>query len=157
METLAQQTLDQVKASSGQWQVVADKIPKGEYHRYAPFVFLLFPLQRDLTRKLSRNSYAYQPSFILRPLVTAITLAYFLLHDDLIPLPLAAETIGSKFRHETHADGILIRSLRFALCAPVVKSEWQDRLQLTPDDYLQGVIGASNELVSTRTLRAFRD
>lgn len=29
----------------------------------------------------------------------------------------------------------------------IVKPEWADRLQLSPDDYLQGVIGASNELV----------
>jgi len=28
-----------------------------------------------------------------------------------------------------------------------VKPEWSDRIQLSPDDYLQGVIGASNELV----------
>lgn len=47
------------------------------------------------------NRYAYQPSFILKPLVTAITLAYFLLHDDLIPLPLAAETIGSRSPNPT--------------------------------------------------------
>ncbi|GHJ86088.1 hypothetical protein NliqN6_2490 [Naganishia liquefaciens] len=111
LEALAQQTLDQVRASSTQWEVVAEKIPRGEYHRYA-----------------------YQPSFILKPLVTAITLAFFLLHDDLIPLPLAAETIG-------------------------IKSEWQDRLQLSPDDYLQGVIGASNELarlaMNAVTLRNF--
>ena len=45
---------------------------------------------------LGYDRYAYQPSFILKPLVTAITLAYFLLHDDLMPLPLAAETIGSE-------------------------------------------------------------
>jgi hypothetical protein len=43
-----------------------------------------------------RRRYAYQPSFILKPLVTATTLAYFLLHDDLLPLPVAAETIGSE-------------------------------------------------------------
>jgi hypothetical protein len=30
----------------------------------------------------------------------------------------------------------------------IVKPEWNDRIQLSPDDYLQGVIGASNELVS---------
>ncbi|KAJ9123093.1 hypothetical protein QFC22_001283 [Naganishia vaughanmartiniae] len=98
LEALANQTIDQVKSASGQWSSVADKIPKGEYHRYA-----------------------YQPSFILKPLVTSITLAHFLLHDDLLPLEQAAEIIG-------------------------IKSEWSDRLQLSPDDYLQGVIGASNEL-----------
>ncbi|KAJ9115306.1 hypothetical protein QFC20_001174 [Naganishia adeliensis] len=111
LEALAEQTIEQVRSASAQWQVVADKIPKGEYHRYA-----------------------YQPSFILKPLVTATTLAYFLLHDDLLPLPLAAEIIG-------------------------IKSEWEDRLQLSPDDYLQGVIGASNELarlaMNAVTLRNF--
>jgi hypothetical protein len=33
VEALAQQTIEQVKSASAQWQVVADKIPKGEYHR----------------------------------------------------------------------------------------------------------------------------
>ncbi|KAJ9107470.1 hypothetical protein QFC21_000923 [Naganishia friedmannii] len=111
LEALANQTIDQVKSASGQWSSVANKIPKGEYHRYA-----------------------YQPSFILKPLVTSITLAHFLLHDDLLPLEQAADIIG-------------------------IKSEWSDRLQLTPDDYLQGVIGASNELarlaMNSVTLRNF--
>ena len=39
------------------------------------------------------------------------------------------------------------RSRELMCLGGIVKSEWQDRLQLSPDDYLQGVIGASNELV----------
>jgi hypothetical protein len=46
-------------------------------------------------------------------------------------------------------------SVLLLLYASVVKSEWQDRLQLTPDDYLQGVIGASNELVRPAMLPSF--
>ncbi|KAG7571029.1 hypothetical protein FFLO_00993 [Filobasidium floriforme] len=98
LENLAQQALEQIKASASQWELVAERIPNGEYHKYQ-----------------------YQPSFILKSFTTSITLCYFLLHDDLVPIETVTSTIG-------------------------IKPEWNDRIQLSPDDYLQGVIGASNEL-----------
>jgi hypothetical protein len=100
--------------------------------------------------------YQYQPSNILKSLTTSITLCHFLLHDDLVPIEKVAETIGSEFMSGqlTAPDYIRCRSVlnltRFLMIF-TVKPEWSDRIQLSPDDYLQGVIGASNELVSLAT------
>jgi hypothetical protein len=33
VENLAKQALDQIKASASQWELVAERIPNGEYHK----------------------------------------------------------------------------------------------------------------------------
>lgn len=33
VENLAQQALEQIKASASQWELVAERIPNGEYHK----------------------------------------------------------------------------------------------------------------------------
>lgn len=33
VENLAEQALEQIKASASQWELVAERIPNGEYHK----------------------------------------------------------------------------------------------------------------------------
>lgn len=78
--------------------------------------------------------YAFATGPLLRALTTTVVLAHFLLHDDLATIEDVNAQLG-------------------------LEASWGDRLQLTPDDYLQGVIGCSNELarlaLNSVTMRNF--
>lgn len=98
----------------------------------------LAPLAEDVQRQISQvrslwlnvvdkipagevYKYAFATGPLLRSLTTTTVLAHFLLHDDLATIEQVQSQLG-------------------------LEATWADKLQLTPDDYLQGVIGCSNEL-----------
>lgn len=79
-----------------------------------------------------RYQFAVSPLF--KSLVTSIALARFILVDELVPAFSAAALMGR---------GLSVKSKLIS-----VQGKDVGELQLSSDDYLQGVIGMVNELVS---------
>lgn len=84
---------------------------------------------------MGRYQFALGPP--TRSLVTSIALARFILHDELVPAFTCASLMGRTF--SLSCEG------RNRWC--LVSEEGKGEIQLTSEDYLQGVIGMVNELV----------
>lgn len=76
----------------------------------------------------------------LRNAVFSATLVEYLQSGALLSLPAVAETLGSKWGR-SHREPQLKSSS--------VRQEWHDRVVLSVEDYLHGVITLVNELVSS--------
>jgi len=74
-----------------------------------------------------------------RAAVFAVVLACFLTDGTLASLATVAEQLGSA---SFFSSWVNVWCTQF-----LVKEEWKDRLSLTPEDYLHGVITVINELV----------
>lgn len=83
---------------------------------------------------ITNDRYQYALSPLFKSLVTNIALARFILLDELVPAFTAASLMG--------------RALGDGYANDAVEGEDVGELQLSSDDYLQGVIGMVNELVS---------
>lgn len=135
-EAIAKKALEIAATAHPIWVDIAKLIPKGEFFRYvsqhgddhAGSLFLTRPV-----------SYQFALSPLFKSLVTSIAFARFILHDELVPQFTVATLMGRTYHcwsfDDNHAD------------IPVT-GEDVGELQLSSDDYLQGVIGMVNELVS---------
>ncbi len=77
----------------------------------------------------------------MRSLVTLIVMAKFIITDYLTPANTAAELMGCEWG--TTVEGWP------GPADEVVEQEGTESIQLTAEDYLQGIIGMVNELVRT--------
>lgn len=104
-KAICQKALELASGAREHWTKVAELIPKGEYYRYVPpsscSVISAVSLRRGqsrfarLTSPSSRYQFALGPP--ARSLVTSISLARFMTHDELVP----AFTCGSLMGRES--------------------------------------------------------